>query len=251
MDEADASTPEPFEFPGGGARSRWLSRLGWPAVAALSFLVFELTSNPSLAVALGCLKFGVGDVLWARRVKRVDPDRMRALVCARFAMAWGAWKVSMVATVLMFAVIGAVHRPGPGPNLAGAPAPLETSAVTAMLLSVLGFVHTALLSTVAVVSALGSGVRVWVGRRRNRAGTVILTTLVGGFAVALLFFLVPAFSARGVLPGEVVVGGMMAGMIGGAFATLWLREWLVARIAAEHPDECWPEPDVLHAVWSL
>src|SRR3954463_10639675 len=73
--------------------------LAWLAIVGASLLIFELTSTPSLAVALGCLKFGWHDFLTARRIRIADPDHHRGRVRACFTLAWGLVKVSLIATV--------------------------------------------------------------------------------------------------------------------------------------------------------
>ena len=53
------------------------NRLAWLAFIGGSLLIFELTSTPSLAVSLGCLKFGWHDIVRRTRdLDRADPDRV-------------------------------------------------------------------------------------------------------------------------------------------------------------------------------
>ena len=171
--------------PDGRGAERRVNRLTWLVVAALAFLAFELTANPALALALGCLKFGWNDFRTAHRLRRIDPDRQRGRVCARFYRAWGLWKISIVATVLMFAIV-CVHGPfGPAggnapPGQANVP---PASFLTACLLAMLGFGASSVVSSVAIVSALRRRVKVWVGSRVNRAKTVILSALISNLTV--------------------------------------------------------------------
>src|SRR2546423_13380263 len=91
--------------PSRGALIRFLeSRWSWLAVGVATLLIFEITSNSSLAVAIGCLKFGWHDFLEARQIKRVDPDRARGAACAWFRASWGFLKISVVALALLLIV---------------------------------------------------------------------------------------------------------------------------------------------------
>src|SRR5690606_32424798 len=106
----------------------------------------------------------------ARRRRRLDPNQARGRACSWFTLAFGFWKISLVATGLMFAlsfVLGIVEaqaRGVGGPRREGPPAEF----MAACLLAFGGFLFSGLISLVAVVSAVRNQVKVWVGRDRNR-----------------------------------------------------------------------------------
>jgi hypothetical protein len=108
-------------------------RGAWWVVAAVGFVIFELTANAALAIVLACLKFGWDETRIARRLKRNDPDRVRGRVCARFYQAYALWKVSGMAFVAMFLVIivqvALIDRLG-GPKPKGADPPAAFTSVT-------------------------------------------------------------------------------------------------------------------------
>ena len=97
------------------------SRLAWPLVLVVGFLLFELTADPALGILLGCLKFGWDELRFSRRLRRQDPDPVRGRVCARFYEAFALWKVSLVALGVMFLAI-MIHGDLARPHEAARPA---------------------------------------------------------------------------------------------------------------------------------
>jgi hypothetical protein len=128
--------------------------LGWLALLALAFLLFELTADSSLAVVVGCLKFGSNDLRIARRLRRSDPDPRRGRVCSWFYAAHAILRVGFVAFAILL-VLGAFNVVG------GPPGQIERQIISALLVILACMAAAAIVSWIAVAKALRSGVRVW------------------------------------------------------------------------------------------
>jgi hypothetical protein len=233
--QGDLGTPRP-------------NRLAWPGFIALSCVIFELTANPSLALALGCVKFGWDDFRLARRLKRCDPDPVRGRVCARFTTACGLWKITMVATILMFVLVPTIPHPHRAKKARAAPGPeVPRTLVTATLLAIFGFGLSAATSTLAVVSAWRHRVKVWVGRRTNQAKTILSGALISMVALVCVSFCILDLMIG---PAQGQPASLMVLASGGAFflapvALPFMLTALERRIVASHPGECWPVPLVI------
>jgi len=241
----DEAGPNPWSArPGAvtGAAGRRRNRATWLVVSALGFLVFELTADPALAVALGCVKVGWDEFRTARRLRRDDPDPVRGRVCAHFYRAWGLWKISMMATALMFAITWATipfllqqKKANRGPSL-------PSGIVTAMLIAMTGFVLSAGASGHAVISALCNGIKVWVGVRTNRAKTVLLSAIITAVTtlwLALIIVLENWLPIQPRSPGLLLA--IFVPLLGAPVAILIALEMLERRMIARSPAECWAE----------
>ena len=96
--------------------SRQSETIGWILMVGLAFLVFELTADSSLAVVLGCMKFGTPDLRVARWLRRADPDRVRGCACSWFHVVLAIMRIGFMATVILmivaFALAHAAFPPG-------------------------------------------------------------------------------------------------------------------------------------------
>jgi hypothetical protein len=238
--------------------SRRNNRLAWFAVITLAFVVFELTANAMLSMALGCLKFGWDQYRMSRWLKRTDPNRTRGRICSWFYLAWGFWRSSLVATAVMFAIpFGVMLIEGKQPNAPKRDLPSES--LMALLLAFLGFSASGAISTVAVVSALRRKVKVWVGpevrwaiedgvwppqlasRRRltkNRAGWIIASAGIMDLGFVILVSALLALGRK----DQVGLGGVA--FIGFNIFVLPLSILMVkdtvSRILIAHsPEACW------------
>jgi hypothetical protein len=229
---------------------RLLSGRGaWWAVAAAGFVVFELTADAALAIVLACLKFGWDETRIARRLKREDPNRDRGRVCARFYQAYALWKVSGVAFVAMFLVVfvqaGLIDRLAPGAAQARGGKP-PAAFVSVWVLLIVCFTLSALWSIRATVGALRKGVRVWVGRGRNRLKPILLSVMVVWGSVltllGLFVVMVVVLGPNAARPPGWLVSAASIGMgVGFPVFLLVGLDCLERRIAAGSPEECWPE----------
>lgn len=223
-------------------------RAAWFLVIGLGILVFELTANPALTILVGCLKFGWDEFRAARQTRLHDPNPVRGRALSRFQIAHAFWKISLLATALMFVVatIGSALQVRQGPQRPNGP-PIEF--ITSILIAFVGFLLSGLASFVAVVSALRGQVKIWVGRRENRVKPILLSVILIGITPILLLLFLPIF---GLVLKLNVPGGVMSFvlvlMFGYPVAVLILLDWLERRIAARTPAECWPE---LFDPWSF
>jgi hypothetical protein len=244
-------------------------KLAWFGVIALAVVAFEVTADPAVTTILGCLKFGWEEVRLARWLKRTDPDRKRGRICSRFYLAWGFWRVSLVATAMMFILVF-VHAAIEGKQANGGPAGPPPGFIGATLLALAGFLLSAMVSSLAVISALRHRVRVWLGpevkwareesiwppqsampRRRvstNRTKVILLSALITGGVIGFLVVLLPLSHAfpQQQAPDAVLFVFMMGFMIGGPFLMLCLLELLGSRMIAPTPEACWADAGEFH-----
>jgi hypothetical protein len=221
----------------------------WPAFVLLGWLLYEFTSQPGLAAAVTCAKFGWADLCTAAWLRRVDPDRRRGQTCFWFYLAFGMWKVALTATALMIGLLllsACFRQPVAGKGLARVVG-------GTLLAGTLAFGLTFLTTYVAVGSALCNGVKVWLGSAPHRARTarfwppceghlnagplVAVTTLVMTMWVVLMasvgFFLVwrpPGWSGFFLL--LLVIGATLP-------VGLEVFRFLDGRVFARSPQECW------------
>src|SRR5215475_3477379 len=83
----------------------WRLSVSWYALLLLGWLLYEATSQPELAAAVTCAKFGWSDWRAAWWLRRVDPDWRRGRTCFWFYLAYGLWKVAVMASVVMFVLL--------------------------------------------------------------------------------------------------------------------------------------------------
>ncbi|MDB5350734.1 MAG: hypothetical protein JWN86_1981 [Planctomycetota bacterium] len=246
------SPEDPFAEPPERARPfwRWL-----PLIAGL--MVFEMTQNPMLGVALACFRFGEKDFRTAWWLGRRDPNRARGRACAWFHLSWGFARIGMMSflatglTAMLILLLDAVLKF----RAMGLLIQIQGALITA-LGAIIGFL---LASYVAITSALIGRVKVWVSPTSHRArearrwppvpevapapesNRVMAVVAFSGISSLLCLFLVPAF-----IPGKwanlqlflnIAAGGMMFGLIG----NLWLLIRLSPKLASRGPAECWSD----------
>src|SRR5579864_658654 len=95
-------------------RRGWFSRLhlSWPMLFVIGWLVYELTTKPTLGAVAVCLKYGWEDFRAAIWLRRVDPRRLRGRACFWLYLAWGLTKTAAVACLMSIA-FAAVSPKGP------------------------------------------------------------------------------------------------------------------------------------------
>ena len=219
-------------------RDRWL----WLVFGALAIFAFEVTSDPALAVAVGCLKLLVNEYRDARRERRAQDDPVVGLVQGRFRMVWGVWKVSGWALFVMFAVL-CLHQAIR--DFEGKPPAddVPREFVSASLIAIGGACLASLLTVRAAAMALRRGVKVWLGDGRNRVGDVMTIGMIIPMVVASLPVYLPPF--LGLPPDHPATPQIFAAVFMGyfflvlPFGLLWLRDFLTTRIAARWPGEAY------------
>jgi len=226
--------------------------LAWLAVAGLACLVFEVTSSESLALAIGCLKFAWHDFVIAHKIRRSDPDRVRGQVVAGFYRAWGLYKASWIAVLLMFILIFA----GAQFDRAGLHRLLQKAA-TALTLAFGGFTLSVACSAIVIRPALRHRIKIWVGKGRNKVGFILFANVMALFFCYSLgiVMLMAAVYKLGRLLGVVIPDQVMSAVsgafivigvsIGGAMLILGSMEYF-SNLRARSPSHCYPVPIDLH-----
>src|SRR5437763_14614346 len=97
----------------------WGVHVSWSAFFLLGWLLYECTSQPGLAAAVTCAKFGWSDWRAGWWLRRVDPDERRGRTCFWFYLAYGLWKVAVMASLVLFVLL--VGRSGVRRGAAGGP----------------------------------------------------------------------------------------------------------------------------------
>jgi hypothetical protein len=237
-------------------QSRRSEAVGWLLMVALALVLFELTAEPSLAIALGCLKFGGPDLRVARWLRQADPDPVRGRACSWFYVTMAIARIGFMAFFLLFVLFAATG--------AGMPkAKLEHQAIGALLVLLACYVAAAVASWIAVLSALRAGLRVWMDRSagfaaRARIWPPFLPERSGRSALGpgLVIFYAALSAWLAVLAGLVIaVGGLfgrgtLSVFLGLVFVTLGailglrLTPRVSRRIEAASPWQCYPESPV-------
>ncbi len=230
-----AVSPEPTSRP---ARALlWLA--GACAVAAI------WQWSPPLAVVTACVAVAAGDIRHGRQLARAVPDRAGGAICARFAYAWGAWKLAMTALPFTF-LTPFLAQAGSGGEIQPYPPP---AFVASLLLLVSGHVLSATLTASGMLRAYRSGMRVWVGEGVNQARLLLLCMLLVVFTFAVLgplgvWLAASAPNARDagdVARVNVVVAATLISILGGAFVLLVILDGLSRRVVADRPGKFGPK----------
>ena len=242
---------------------RWIRASAW----IIAIVVFELTADPSLVVMVGCTKFGWEQLRAARWLRRTDPDKRRGRACRWFYVSWGLWRISVVATLMMFVVLflfeGLRHRLGAPPRRGNEP-PVQF--IVAFLMAFFGIGFATMTSILGVLSAWRGGVRVWVGaeaidgwrvkswpplgppRKPNRVALLLLTAVpiaavsillpVAAFVVGIAATVARRIGGDGAFVATMLVGVMLC-LVAGVIAMMVLVDASKRRIEASSPADCW------------
>jgi hypothetical protein len=226
--------------------------ISWSAFFLLGWLLYEATSQPGLAAAVTCAKFGWSDWRAAWWLRRVDPDWRRGRTCFWFYLAYGLWKVAVMASVVMFflLLVSSMVRRKPAAPQGGEISP----AVAGVLLAAgIGFGLSFFATYVSVWSALRHRVKIWLGiaphlartqkywppstGQQNAAPFVTVTTLV-----ITLWFVVLAAALGGMALGPALASilPLLALLALASPLTVFVLKYLERRIFARKPEECWP-----------
>jgi hypothetical protein len=242
---ADKDEPEP---PGNG----WRPRLTWPVLLLIGWVLYEATAQPGLAAAVTCAKFGWADFRAARWLRRVDPDRGRGRACFWFYLAFGLWKVAVLATVMMIALLFIGSLVNAGRRRFGGD--VLTPVLGGVLIAAgVGFGLSFLTTYIALWSAIRQRVKVWLGSapyraraerfwppchgQTNAAPFVTVTTLIltlWGFLLALLILVT--------LGGRfhvIFLGMLLSGVFLAFPGFLLVFRLLDHSVFAQSPRECW------------
>jgi hypothetical protein len=230
----------------------WRPRLTWPVLLLIGWVLYEATAQPGLAAAITCAKFGWADFQAARWLRRVDPDRGRGRACFWFYLAFGLWKVAVLATAMMIGLLflGSLVNAGRRRFGGGVLTPVLSGVLIAAGVC---FGLSFLTTYIALWSAMRQRIKVWLGFAPYRARTerfwppchgqtnaapfVTVTTLILTLWAFLLSLLV-----------MVTVGGrfhlvFLVLLLTGVFlafpAFLLVFRLLDHSVFAQTPHECW------------
>jgi hypothetical protein len=203
-------------------------------LAVVSLIAFGWVLFPPLAVITACLAVSFRDFRTGRQLSRSIPDKAGGTICARFAFAWGAWKLGLAAFVqtllLASAFAGSTHR-----------IDWFVGLLVSELLWLGGFTASAVLTALGLVKAYRTGMRVWIGEGVNQASTLLLGMLIVGFCFVVLapisIFLVgwfpPGSQTQGRESPFLIV--LMASMFAGPVAILLVLDCLSRHVVADRP----------------
>lgn len=250
-----------------GDRDNWYERDDQPAGSrapwrwlplVVGLIVFEITLNPMLAVALACFRFGDADFATAWWLLRRDPLRRRSYACAGFHVAWGFTRILTMAIVAMLlgsvlvVVVAAAFQ---------APMMFLFDQVMAALITILvAGVACLVSSSIAMAVAAFGRLKIWVSPTTHEARKAqrwpplpeIMPPPEANRVMSAL-----AISSILALPASFVVIGMFSKWAGasdqtfkillsliGAIEMVGLTALLVvlnSRIVARRPSECWQD----------
>lgn len=235
----------------------------------LAFIVFEFTADPSLVVIVGCSKFGWEQILTARWLRKNDPDRDRGRACRWFYLSWGLWRISLVATILMFVIVFALQGLK---KLLGAPQqgvdgpPIQF--VVAFAIACVGFSLSTFTLLFGMAAAWKARIPVWIGREpiaarkarswppstqllaQNKIHGLMLTAIPFTWVlvvvpIAAIVTAIVASSVRHALGPKAseltYAGAGLVTMVGGIAGLIVLTESAKARMAAGSVSQCWPK----------
>ena len=226
-------TPRPAQK---GGRIRHHQR--WLVAAGLIAVGWPL--SPSLAVVMACLAVAAPDFHTGRQLARSIPDKAGGTICARFAYAWGAWKLGLAAFVLMFVSV-AVFGP------AGKKNEVPPGVIASVLLCMGGFTLSAAATAWGLLTAFRSGMRVWIGEGVNRARTLLMGMLIVGFTFIVLgpmcVGLVGRFPQAGESRGAdfIIMLAFCGCMFIGPVFILLILDWVGRRVIADRPAKFGPK----------
>ena len=258
----DDGFPREAGEPGHDARRNWLDRPWmWPLFGLIGIVVFELTTNPGLAVAVFCVKLGVGDVRLGLWLARHDPNTQRGTITGLMAASLVGLKITLASLVIsiILAVLSQTMDQNAGQNQAvigQCAKSLGITAAVAMCVSLL-------IARWGFFQARRAGQKVWLESSMRRAPIENIWPLecVGNTSrnmvidVAQFCFLLQIplilFAAISVsmLIGKVFPDFMPWGI--GIAIILEILSYVhlrltIGSVAAKHPGECWPDLMATH-----
>lgn len=253
----DDGFPRDADGSGPDARRNWLDRPWmWPLFGLIGMVVFELTTNPGLAVAVFCVKLGVSDVRLGLWLARTDPNRQRGTITGLMAASLIGLKITLASLIIAILLVVLAHtfdrNAGQNQAVIGQCArSLGITAAVAMCVSLL-------IARWGFRLARRAGQKVWLESNMHRAPTDNIWPLecVGSTSrnmvidVAQFCFLLQiplimwgavsaSFLIMRVFP-DFMPWGIGIGFILEILSYAHLRITIGA-VAAKHPGECWPE----------
>lgn len=241
---------------GESSSAAWLDRAWiWPVFGLIAVLVFELTANPGLAVAIFCAKLGLKDVRLGLWLSRRDPIPERGQMTGLIAASMIGLKVTVASLVTYLSLL-----------VISCFAPLQWNAAPALfqcgvslgITTGVCLVLSLTISSYAFFRLLRTGQKVWLEEGMTRApGRDEWPPEVEGpptrnsaIDVAQLGFLmqIPVVVTGGVwlayaldLPETAMVWIVFGGIPVVLIACYLYLRLVIVRAIARHPGQCWPE----------
>ena len=241
-------------------KSVWLRHWDWFFVLSAAWLLFDLFMQPVLSICMASFKFGWNDFANGFWLWRKDSDRRRGRACLVFYVATGLWRITVTTfaiTLLGLFVYGFWLAMNPQERAANGKQGDDILTGVSLMIVSFCFVLSSLSTWLAIAMALKNRVRVWIDStvrysRRNRiwppephgknqvsrsvtSSLVFLSTILIGAAIGVV---ISAAKKAGPVP-EVLIALPVFGMIGCAVILLAGRSWLLRRLAATSPTDCW------------
>lgn len=230
----------------------WSRRRWWLMLMGLGWLVYEATAQPWLGAVVACARFGWGDFLTARWLRKMAPEKHRGAALYCFYLAAGLLKTGLGAVLLTgaFVLTGVLFELLQGPIPPNHPGLLGSLLATVIEIAVAGL-FAGLCTLLGIAGALRHGIRIWVDSRvhrarrfdawppdrfgRNSAYEVLRFGLVLPFA-ALAMPLAFVALVNGVSWPFVLIPIVLI------LTTIALfHDWLARRTVASAASHCWPE----------
>lgn len=261
MQEAAVSAADTFEIDEHRPpKSAWLRHWDWFFVLSVAWLLFDLFMQPVLSICIASFKFGWNDFANGFWLWRKDSDRRRGRVCFVFYVATGLWRITVTTfaiTLLGLFVYGFWLAMNPQERGANGKQGDDILTGVSLMIVLFCFVLSSLSTWLAISMGLKNRVRVWIDStirysRRNRiwppepngknqvsrsvtSSLVFLSTILLGAAIGVL---ISAAQKPGPVP-EVLIALPVSGTIGCAVVLLAGRSWLLGKLAAATPFDCW------------
>ena len=241
-------------------KSAWLRHWDWFFVLSVAWLLFDLFMQPVLSICIASFKFGWNDFANGFWLWRKDSDRRRGRTCLVFYVATGLWRITVTTfavTLLGLVVYGFWLAMNPQEQAANRNQGNDILTGVSMMIVSFCFVLSSLSTWLAISMGLRNRVRIWIDStvrysRRNRvwppepqgknqvsrvvtSSLVFLSTILVGTAIGVL-----ASAAKKVGPvPEVMIALPILAMIGCGAILLAGRSWLLRKLAATSPSDCW------------
>ncbi len=240
-------------------------RWDWLLVVTAAWILFDIFTEPVLAVAIASFKFGWNDFVNGLWLRRRDPDRRRGNTHFVFYSAAAFWRITVttflivVAGLVITGLIAVVHGQGPRNNPAG----WHLTGMTIFIICV-SFVLSSVTSWFAMLVAWRRRHKVWLhpgvrlDRRHklwpprpsghNQLSRVITTSMIF-LVVVIVTATIVSLSSMAANRGRVAGPSvwlplvMLGGMFVSAIVVLVVRDRSIRTMTAKSPLEAWPEPE--------
>jgi hypothetical protein len=241
-------------------KAAWLRHWDWFLVLSIAWLLFDLFTQPVLSIVMASFKFGWNDFANGFWLWRKDSNRRRGRTSLVFYMATGLWRITVTTfavTLLGLLVYGFWLAMNPQERAANQKQGNDILTGVSMMIVSFCFVLSSLSTWLAIAMGLKNRVRVWIDSsvrlsRKNgiwppepygknqvsRAVTsslVFLSTILIGTAIGVLG---SAAKRAGPVPEWLIALPILA-TIGCGVILLAGRSWLLRRLAATSPADCW------------